>query len=368
MSHRIFNFSAGPAALPEPVLRQAQADLWDIAGSGIGIAEHSHRGKVFEKIRNECEQAARDLAGIPDDYHVLFLQGGATLQFAMVPMNLLAAGRTADYLNTGVWSTKALKEAKKFGTVHVAASSEGTNFDRIPQPSEIAYSADPVYVHMTTNNTIYGTQWKAMPSVPAGVPLVADTSSDMFSRPIDVAKFGLVYAGAQKNLGPSGVTLVIVRKDLAEAGPSTLPLMLQYRTHAAEQSMHNTPNTFGIHLMGLVFKWIQAEGGLAAMAQRNEEKAKLVYDYLDASDLFKGNVQRDSRSLMNVCFRTGSDELDAAFVKAATAQGLDGLKGHRSAGGMRASIYNAMPKAGCEALVRCMEAFERANRGAAVGA
>jgi len=365
MPDRIHNFSAGPAVLPEPVLRKAQEAIWNVAGSGIGIIEHSHRGKVFDRIINEAEQACRDLAGIPDNYRVLFLQGGASLQFAMIPMNLLPADRTADYLLTGVWSQKAVKEANRLGKVHIAATSESTNFDRIPKPDEIRYSADPVYVHLTTNNTIYGTQWVSEPAVPPGAPLIADTSSDMYSRPIDVRKYGLIYAGAQKNLGPSGVVLVIIRDDLVERGPKNLPTMLQYRTHAAEKSLYNTAPTFGIYVMGEVFKWIQSRGGLAAMAEHNEAKARTLYDYLDASDFFRTTVQPDSRSLMNVCFRAPTEELEEKFVKEAAKRGLDGLKGHRSAGGMRASIYNACPPAAVEALVAFMKEFEQANRAAA---
>jgi phosphoserine aminotransferase len=366
MSKRIFNFSAGPAVLPEPVLKKAQEAIWDAAGSGIGIMEHSHRGKVFERVRDEAEQACRDLAGIPDNYRVLFLQGGASLQFSMVPMNLLPADRTADYLLTGVWSQKAVKEAKVLGAkVHIATTGESTNFDRIPQAAEIRYSERPAYVHLTTNNTIYGTQWRSEPAVPAGVPLVADTSSDMYSRPIDVRKYGLIYAGAQKNLGPSGVVLVIIRDDLVEAGPKTLPTMLQYRTHAAEKSLYNTPPTFGIYVMGEVFKWIQGQGGLAKMAEHNESKASLLYDFIDGSDFFRGTAQPDSRSRMNVCFRAPTEELEGKFISEATKRGLDGLKGHRNAGGMRASIYNACPRAGVEALVAFMKEFEQANRAAA---
>ncbi|MGZ8397630.1 MAG: 3-phosphoserine/phosphohydroxythreonine transaminase [Gemmatimonadales bacterium] len=365
MTDRIHNFSAGPAVLPEVVLRTAQEAIWNVDGSGIGIMEHSHRGKVFDRIITEAEQACRDLAGIPDTYRVLFLQGGASLQFSMIPMNLLPADRTADYLLTGVWSQKAVKEAKLLGKVHIAATSEGSNFDRIPQPDEIRYSADPAYVHLTTNNTIYGTQWTSEPSVPKGAPLIADTSSDMYSRPIDVRKYGLIYAGAQKNLGPSGVVLVIIRDDLVERGPKTLPTMLQYRTHAAEKSLYNTAPTFGIFVMGEVFKWIQSQGGLAAMAQRNEAKARTLYDYLDASDFFRVTAQPDSRSRMNICFRAPTEELEEKFVKEATKRGLDGLKGHRSAGGMRASIYNACPPASVEALVAFMKEFERVNRAAA---
>jgi phosphoserine aminotransferase len=366
MTKRIFNFSAGPAVLPEPVLKKAQEAIWDVAGSGIGIMEHSHRGKVFDRVRDDAEQACRDLAGIPDSYRVLFLQGGASLQFSMVPMNLLPADRTADYLLTGVWSQKAVKEAKVLGAkVHIAATGESTNFDRIPQAAEIKYSERPAYVHLTTNNTVYGTQWRTEPAVPAGVPLVADTSSDMYSRPIDVSKYGLIYAGAQKNLGPSGVVLVIIRDDLVEAGPKTLPTMLQYRTHSAEKSLYNTPPTFGIYVMGEVFKWIQGQGGLAAMAEFNESKARLLYDFIDQSDFFRGTAQPDSRSRMNVCFRAPTEELENKFISEATKRGLDGLKGHRNAGGMRASIYNACPRAAVESLVAFMKEFEQANRAAA---
>jgi phosphoserine aminotransferase len=365
MPDRIHNFSAGPATLPEPVLRKAQEAIWNVAGSGIGIMEHSHRGKVFDRIIAEAEQACRSLAGIPDEYRVLFLQGGASLQFAMVPMNLLGADRTADYLVTGVWSQKAVKEARAIGKIHIAATSEATNFDRIPKPQEIRYSPSPAYVHITTNNTIFGTQWRAEPAVPNGVPLIADTSSDMYSRPLDIRKYGIIYAGAQKNLGPSGVVLVIIRNDLVEAGAKTLPTMLQYRTHAAESSLYNTPPTFGIYVMGEVFKWIQSQGGLSAMAERNEAKARLLYDYLDSSEFFRGTAQPDSRSLMNVCFRGPSEELEAKFISEATKRGLDGLKGHRSVGGMRASIYNACSPESVQALVAFMKEFERANRATA---
>jgi phosphoserine aminotransferase len=363
MPDRIHNFSAGPAVLPESVLRKAQEAIWNAAGSGIGILEHSHRGKLFERVINEAEEACRSLGGIPDNYRVLFLQGGASLQFAMVPMNFLSADRTADYLVTGVWSQKAVKEAKSLGKVHIAVTGEATNFDRIPKPEEIRYSANPAYVHITTNNTIYGTQWRTEPPVPAGVPLVADTSSDMYSRPIDIRKYGIIYAGAQKNLGPSGVVLVIIRDDLVEAGSKTVPTMLQYRTHAGEGSLYNTPPTFGIYVMGEVFKWIQSEGGLAGMAEHNEAKARLLYEFIDNSDFFRGTVQPDSRSRMNVCFRAPTEELEAKFISEATKRGLDGLKGHRSAGGMRASIYNACPRRAVEALVAFMKEFERANRG-----
>jgi len=276
-------------------------------------------------------------------------------------MNLLPPDRTADYLVTGVWSEKAVIEAKRVGNVHEAVSAAATKFDRIPPVADIKYSPNPVYVHLTTNNTIYGTQWTTEPPVPAGVPLIADTSSDIFSRPIEVAKYGMIYAGAQKNLGPSGVVLVIIRNDLVEVGSKDLPTMLQYRTYAKENSMYNTPNTFGIYVMGEVFKWIKAEGGLGAMQEHNAAKAKVLYDYLDQSTMFKARAMRGSRSLMNVCFYTASEELDGKFVAEATKRGFEGLKGHRSAGGLRASIYNAMPAAGVKALVEFMKEFERTN-------
>jgi len=361
MSQRIHNFGAGPGVLPEPVLRQAQQDLWDIGGSGIGIMEHSHRGKLFDRVLGEAEALCREVGGIPANYKVLFLQGGASLQFSMVPMNLLPAGRTADYVVTGVWSQKALKEAKLLGQTHVAFDGAGEQFVRIPRQEEIRYSDHPVYVHVTTNNTIYGTQWPEEPAVPAGVPMIADTSSDMYSRPIDIAKYGLIYAGAQKNLGPSGAVLVIIREDLIELAPKSLPTMLQYRVHAAEHSLYNTPNTWGIYFTGQVFKWIRDQGGLAAMAALNEAKAKLLYDAIDASGFYRGTAEPGSRSRMNVTFRGPSEELEAKFCSEATRSGLDGLKGHRSVGGMRASIYNACPLASVQALVDFMKEFERKN-------
>jgi phosphoserine aminotransferase len=327
--------------------------------------EHSHRGKLFDRINTEAEQACRDLAGISDQYDIVFVQGGASLQFTMVPQNLLPKEGTADYINTGVWSQKAIKEAKLLGNVHIAGSTEAENFVRLPRPDEITYSSSPAYVHFTSNNTIYGTQWKSEPPAPAGIPVVCDASSDIFSRPIDVAKYGLIYAGAQKNLGPSGTVLVIIRKDLVEAGPKNIPTMLQYRTHTKEHSLYNTPPTMGIYIVGQVFKWIKDQGGLKAMAQRNEEKARILYDFLDQSDFFRGTVNRDARSLMNVCFRGPSEELEAKFISEATKRGLDGLKGHRLSGGMRASIYNACPRAAVEALVAFMKEFESANRGVA---
>jgi phosphoserine aminotransferase len=362
MPDRIHNFNAGPAVLPESVLKQAQQDIWNIGGSGMGIMEHSHRGKLFEKVIADAEKEARDLARIPDNYRVLFIQGGATQQFAMVPMNLLAAGRTADYLVTGAWSEKAIKEAKLFGATHVAATGEAKNYSEIPSVDRIQYSPNPVYVHVTTNNTIFGTQWRTEPPVPAGVPLIADTSSDMFSRPIDVTKYGLIYAGAQKNLGPSGIVMVIIRDDLVEAGPAKLPTMLQYRVYAKDKSLHNTPPTMAIYVLGAVLKWIRETGGLAAMAERNEAKAKLLYDFIDQSNFFRGTAVPGSRSLMNVCFRAPTEELENKFCAEAEKRGFAGLKGHRSVGGMRASIYNACPKASVAALVGFLEEFELANR------
>ena len=333
-----------------------------LGGSGMGIMEHSHRGKLFDRIINETVDGIRALAGIPENYRILFIQGGATQQFAMVPMNLLAPGRTADFLVTGAWSEKAEKEAKKFGAAHPACSGKAENYGRIPRQDEIRYSDNPVYVHLTTNNTIFGTQWRAEPSVPDAVPLVADTSSDMFSRPIDVSRYGLIYAGAQKNLGPSGIVLVIIRDDLVGQGAVTLPTMMQYQTYAKENSLHNTPPTMAIYLVGQVVKWIAETGGLVAMAQRNEAKAALLYDFLDQSDFFRGTADQGSRSLMNVCFRAPTEELEKKFCAESEKRGMAGLKGHRSVGGMRASIYNASPAKSVAALVAFMKEFERENR------
>ena len=360
-SERIFNFSAGPAVLPEPVLEEAREALWNLDGSGIGVLEHSHRGKVFDAVRRETEAALRRLGGFGDDFAVLFLQGGASLQFAMLPANLLPADRSADYLVTGSWGKKAVKEAKLYGGVHVAASTEEDGFDHIPEASAIRYGDAPVYVHFTSNNTIFGTEWPREPEVPEGAFLACDASSDVFSRPLDAARYGVLYAGAQKNLGPAGVTLVVIRRELLERRARELPSMLRYDVHADNDSCYNTPNTFGIYLMGRVAAWIEAQGGLEAMARRNEEKAAIVYDAIDADDFYSGTVRPDSRSRMSVTFRTPSPELDARFVEEATAAGLDGLKGHRSVGGMRASLYNAFPKEGCEALARFMKDFAAKN-------
>lgn len=358
---RIYNVSAGPAVLPEDVLRRAQQALWNLDGSGLGVAECSHRGAEFTAVLEEADANIRELASIPGDYSVLFLQGGASLQFAMAPMNFLSEGQTADYINSGSWSKKAIAEAKRFGEVHVAASSEDENFSYIPA-EKIAYSANPAYVHFTSNNTIFGTEWQEEPAPPEGVPLFCDASSDIFSRPIDVAKYGLIYAGAQKNLGPAGVTLAIVHQDLVERGKSDLPAMLQYRTHANAGSCYNTPPVFAIYVLGEVIKWIKGLGGLEAMAEHNRDKAKLLYDLIDDSEFFRPTARPDSRSMMNVCFRAPSEELDKKFIAEAKSRGLAGLKGHRSVGGMRASIYNAFPREGCEALVAFMKEFERENR------
>ena len=356
MVERIYNFSAGPAVLPEPVLEKAQASLMSLGDTGIGVCEHSHRGAAFTEIYEQAVANCRELAGIPNSYRVLFLQGGASSQFFMIPMNLLSRDQTADYLVTGAWAKKAIAEAKRFGTAHEACSSSDRNFSYIP--TEVNYSDSPAYVHYTSNNTIYGTQFKTDPDCPDSSVLVCDASSDIFSRPIDVAKHGVIYAGAQKNLGPSGVTLVIIRDELIENSNTDVPTMLQYRTHAEKQSMFNTPPTFGIYLMGEVFKWIQQQGGLLAMAERNQAKAEPLYRFLAESKLFHGAADSDCRSLMNVTFVTVDEKLDAEFVKTATAAGMSGLKGHRSVGGMRASIYNAFPAKGVDSLVALMEEFE----------
>ena len=359
-THRIFNFSAGPAVLPPSVLLEAQRDLVTLPGVGMSVLEISHRSKTFEAILAKTEADLRALGNVPPNYRVLFLQGGASLQFSMVPMNLLTAGATADYVVTGGWAQKAVKEAQRVGTVHVAASTESENFTRIPRQDELQLTANAAYVHVTTNNTLFGTEWAAEPNV-GDVPLVADTSSDMFSRPIQVAKYGLIYAGAQKNLGPSGVTLVVIREDLLARSSTSLHTMLNYAVHAEHGSMYNTPPCFGIYLMGLVMKWALAQGGLAAISAANDRKASALYGEIDRSGFYRGTAQTDSRSRMNITFRLPSEDLENRFVKESTAAGLDGLKGHRSVGGMRASIYNAFPEAGVAALVEFMREFERKN-------
>ena len=361
MTSRIFNFGAGPAVLPEPVLAEAQRDLMSLPGVGMSVLEISHRSKTFDAILQGCEADIRRLANIPANYHVLFLQGGASLQFSMVPMNLLPAGGKADYIVTGVWSQKAVKEAQKVGTVNIAATTEPESFCRIPEPGELRLDPEAAYVHFTSNNTIYGTEWTREPQTGA-VPLICDASSDILSRPIDVSRYALIYAGAQKNLGPSGVTLVILRDDMLARSPKGLPTILDYNNHAKEKSLYNTPPVFGIYIMRLTMQWLAAQGGLKAIGERNAEKARLLYGAIDGSGgFYRAHAKPGSRSLMNVTFRLGSEELENKFVKEAAAVGFDGLKGHRSVGGIRASIYNAFPKAGVESLVSFMKEFQRAN-------
>ena len=358
MTDRAFNFSAGPAILPESVLKLAQQAIWDLDETGIGVLEHSHRGAAFTHVLTDAAANIRVLAGVPDNYEVLFLQGGASSQFFMVPMNLLG-GKTADYMDTGAWSTKAIKEAGRFGTVNVAASSKPQNYTEIPNSP--AFSDSPAYVHFTSNNTIHGTQFASEPRAPSDAFLVCDASSDIFCRPIDIAKYGIVYAGAQKNLGPAGLTLVIIRKDLVERGEKELPTMLQYRTHAAKDSCFNTPPTFPIYVVGEVVKWLLGQGGLESIEDRNRAKADVIYNALDESAMFTATAKSGSRSLMNICFRASSEELEKKFIAEAASQGLMNLKGHRSVGGMRASVYNAFPTQGCAALVSFMHTFEKAN-------
>ena len=359
MVQRIWNFSSGPAVLPESVLEEAGKNLLSLGNSGIGILEHSHRGKAFLAVYHETEALLREVGGIPSNYRVLFLQGGASSQFFQIPMNFLGPNRTADYLITGAWSEKAIEEAAPFGGTHIACSSGDRNFSYIPH--ECVWSSNPIYAHYTSNNTIFGTQWACLPPVPDAVDLICDASSDIFSRPVDVSRHAMIYAGAQKNLGPAGVTLVIIREDLVECGSTTLPTMLQYRTHVKNESMYNTPPTFAIYLMGLVLKWIKSSGGLAAIGETNRRKAQKLYTFLDQSLLFHPTAVADSRSLMNVTFVTGDAELDAKFCSAASASGFDGLKGHRSVGGMRASLYNSFPEAGVDALLEFLRNFEREN-------
>ena len=357
--HRIHNFAAGPAVLPVPVLEEIQRDLLALPGVGMSILEISHRSKTFEGILAQAEADIRTLGNIPPNYKVLFLQGGATTQFSMVPMNLLGPGQTADYIDGGSWAEKAIQEAKKVGTVNVAATTKGENYSRIPLQSELRLTPGAAYVHMTSNNTIEGTEYKQLPDV-GDAPLVSDTSSDMFSRPIDVARHALIYAGAQKNMGPAGVTIVIVRDDLLErstARKATLPTMLNYAVHAENQSLYNTPPAFAVYALGLVMRWLLQRGGLPAMAAGNERKAGKLYGEIDRGDFYRGTAAKADRSLMNVTFRLPNEDLEKLFVKESTAAGLDGLKGHRAVGGMRASIYNAFPEEGVDALVAFMRDF-----------
>jgi phosphoserine aminotransferase len=362
MSERIFNFSAGPAVLPEPVLKQAQRDLFALPGVGMSVLEISHRSAAFEQIIAEAEADLRKLVGIPDNYKVLFLQGGASLQFTMIPMNLLPKGASADYVLTGSWGQGAIKEAKKLGTVREAATTADTNFNRLPNADEINLDPNAAYVHYTSNETIFGVEFQEDMNF-GGAPLVCDMSSDFISRPIDVSKYGLIYAGAQKNAGPAGATIVIIREDLLERVPENLPATLDYKNLAKNGSMYNTPPCFAIYICGLVFKWALNDiGGLEKVQAMNQEKAAILYKAIDASDnYYRGHAEADCRSLMNVTFRLPSEDLEKKFIKEATAAGLDGLKGHRSVGGLRASIYNAFPKAGVEKLVEFMADFQKNN-------
>ncbi len=360
MTERIFNFSAGPAVMPVPVLEEAGANMIALPGVGMSVMEISHRSKTFDEIIQGAEAGLRELLGIPKDYAVLFLQGGASLQFAMVPMNFLSLDSSADYIVTGSWGKKAVKEAQIFGTLDMAANMADGGFTRVPTQEELHLNTAAAYVHITSNETIEGVQWKSEPEV-GEVPLISDSSSDILSRPIPVEKYGLIYAGAQKNMGPSGVTLVIVREDLLPRIRDGLSTMLDYRTHVKGKSLYNTPNTWGIYIINLVSKWLKEKGGLSGMQSENEAKAKVIYDCIDATDFYRGHADPDSRSVMNITFRLPSEDLEKKFASEATAAGMDGLKGHRSVGGIRASIYNAFPREGCEALVEFMKEFEKKN-------
>ena len=357
---RVYNFSAGPAVLPEEVLKEAAAEMLDYKGCGMSVMEMSHRSQVFDDIIKEAEQDLRDLMHVPDNYKVLFLQGGASQQFAMIPMNLMK-NKVADYIVTGQWAKKAYQEAQKYGKVNKIATSEDKTFSYIPDCSDLPVSPDADYVYICENNTIYGTKFKTLPNT-KGKTLVADVSSCFLSEPVDVTKYGIIYGGVQKNIGPAGMVISIIREDLiTDEVLEGTPTMLKFKTHADAGSLYNTPNCYCIYMCGKVFKWLKKMGGLEVMKERNEKKAKLLYDYLDSSKLFKGTVEKDSRSLMNVPFVTGDKDLDAKFVKEAKAAGLENLKGHRTVGGMRASIYNAMPYEGVEALVAFMKKFEEEN-------
>ena len=357
---RVYNFSAGPAVLPEEVLQEAADEMLDYRGTGMSVMEMSHRSKAYDTIIKEAEADLRELMNIPDNYKVLFLQGGASQQFAMIPMNLMK-NRVADYIVTGQWAKKAYQEASLYGKANKIASSEDKTFSYIPDCSDLPISEDADYVYICENNTIYGTKFKTLPNT-KGKPLVADVSSCFLSEPVDVTKYGVIYGGVQKNIGPAGVVIVIIREDLIteDVLPGT-PTMLRYKIHADADSLYNTPPAYGIYICGKVFKWLKKMGGLEAMKERNEKKAKILYDYLDESKLFKGTVRKEDRSLMNVPFVTGSEELDARFVKEAKEAGFENLKGHRTVGGMRASIYNAMPIEGVEKLVEFMKDFEAKN-------
>jgi phosphoserine aminotransferase len=359
---RAFNFNAGPGALPLAVLERMREELLDCGGTGMSVMEMSHRSPEFEAITENAERLLRRVLTIPDEYAVTFLQGGGSLQFAMVPMNLYQTGKPVDVLHTGSWTAKAIEELKKIAQYRLAASTEADRFTRVPRNDEITLAPDASYVAICTNNTIEGTQWTSIPPT-GGVPLVADMSSDIASKPVDVRKFGLIFAGAQKNLGPSGATIIIIRRDLADAASDKIAKILQYRTQIKERSLYHTPSTFAIYTVGLVLEWLESEGGVAAMEKRNAGKAKLLYDTIDSSDYYHCPVERESRSKMNVVFRVagGDETVEARFVKEAEAAGLAGVKGHRNVGGMRASLYNAVTPEAVEALTVFMRDFERKN-------
>lgn len=359
MPDRIYNFSPGPATLPQEVLAQAAKDIVNFNDKGIGLIELSHRSKEFMAVADETEALLRELMAIPDNYKVLFLQGGASTQFAMIPMNLLRPGQKATYLNTGTWAKKAIKEANLIAEAHVAYSSEESTFNHVPKNGDYSVDSAAEYLYFVSNNTIYGTQFAEFPQ--SDKMLVCDMSSDILSRKFDVSPFGLIFAGAQKNMGPAGVTTVIIRDDLLDRAPDTLPTMLRYKTHADKGSMFNTPPCFAIYVVGLVCKWLKAAGGVEVMEEKNKEKAAVLYSMIDSTDFYRGHAQVDSRSLMNVTFNLPTPELEAEFIAQAAKQGLDGLKGHRSIGGCRASIYNAFPKQGVLDLVDFMKKFEQAN-------
>lgn len=362
MTQRAYNFNAGPSALPLEVLEKAQQQLVNFRDSGMSIMEMSHRSAIFDEVHNEAIALLKKLYAIPENYEVLFLQGGASLQFTMIPMNFLQADQKASYVLSGSWSEKAFKEAKLFGTPVEAASTKENKYRNIPALADIKFNEEDAYLHITSNNTIYGTQWKEFPET-GNVPLVADMSSDILSKPVDVSKFGLIYAGAQKNLGPSGVTVVIIRKDLLEKANVNIPTMLKYSTHADSNSLYNTPPTFGIYMLGEVLKWVESKGGVAEIAKHNELKAKVIYDAIDNSNgFYTGHATPESRSLMNITFRVADEELEKQFLVEAKAAGFVGLNGHRSVGGCRASTYNAVPLEACEALRDFMVEFQQKHQ------
>lgn len=359
MDNRIHNFNAGPAALPLPVLKEVQKDLVNYKGEGLSVMEMSHRGKTFDSIIKDTENLMKEVMGIPSGYKVIFMQGGASLQFATVPMNLIAEGQSADYINTGSWATKAIKEAQLIGKkINVIASSEDENFNYIPR--NFKFNKDAAYLHITSNNTIYGTQWPLYPDMD-GVPLVCDMSSDINSRRIDVNKFAMIYAGAQKNMGPSGVTIVIIREDMMERSPANIPNLCSYKTIGSKDSLYNTPPTFGIYIIKLVLEWMKSIGGLEAVEKNNKEKARLLYTAIDSTDFYKGTVEKESRSLMNVPFRLPSEDMEKKFVAEALENEIMGVKGHRSVGGIRASLYNAVSVEDVQTLVAFMKEFESKN-------